>query len=234
MRSGHSERLRLHLGCGAVAPPEWTNIDYSWNAVLAKLGPLRRLLCAVGLLPSHVAAVSWSPDVMIHDLTKRLPFGDETTDCVYSSHSLEHLTRVDARHLLADCYRVLKPGGAIRVVVPDLFCMAKEYFHQSELDPSSAAERFLRDLTVFAESQEPNPLIRSYRAFHDAGHKWMYDEALLRHCLRDTGFTDVTRRDFRDSVIPDIEQVEVVGHRFEKSFCLEAVKPHGSGRSPER
>ena len=53
-------------------------------------------------------------------MTTRFPWNNETADVVYSSHTLEHSTRHEGRVFLAECFRVLKKGGIVRLVVPDL------------------------------------------------------------------------------------------------------------------
>jgi SAM-dependent methyltransferase len=82
----------LNIGCGQRFHPDWTNID---------------------LVPS-------SPAVQAVDIQNGLPFPAETFAVVYHSHVLEHLPRQRALALLLECYRVLVPGGVIRVAVPDL------------------------------------------------------------------------------------------------------------------
>jgi predicted SAM-dependent methyltransferase len=89
----------LNLGCGTRFHPDWTNIDVS----------------------------SVSPYVEIHDLRKGVPFPDATFDVVYHSHLLEHLPKEKALPFSQECYRVLKRGGIIRVVVPDLEQIARMY-----------------------------------------------------------------------------------------------------------
>lgn len=82
----------LNLGCGSRYHPEWVNVDI----------------------------VPQGPSVIQHDLSQRLPFSAESFDVVYHAAVLEHIRRVDAPIFMTECYRVLKPGGVIRVGVPDL------------------------------------------------------------------------------------------------------------------
>ena len=89
----------LNLGCGNRFLNNWVNIDF----------------------------VSSSEDVIAHDLTRGIPFGDNCFDLVYHSHLLEHFDRPTANFFLGECFRVLKPGGIIRVVVPDLEQLAQSY-----------------------------------------------------------------------------------------------------------
>ena len=89
----------LNLGCGYTFIQDWTNVDF----------------------------VSSSKYVIAHDLLKGIPFPDNSFDLVYHSHVLEHFPRSEAIKFIAECYRVLKPGGVIRVVVPDLEQIALNY-----------------------------------------------------------------------------------------------------------
>jgi predicted SAM-dependent methyltransferase len=85
-------RAMLNIGCGNRYHAEWTNID-------------------------HIAVAA---EVIAHDITSGLPFADNSFDVVYHSHVLEHLQPEVAKTLLKECYRVLKPNGMLRVLVPDL------------------------------------------------------------------------------------------------------------------
>lgn len=73
---------------------------------------------------------STNPCVIGTDLLRRLPLGDATCDVVYSSHFLEHIPRAKVGNFLSECYRVLKPGGTLRLVLPDFEAMCKEYLRQ--------------------------------------------------------------------------------------------------------
>ncbi|MEM9703666.1 MAG: class I SAM-dependent methyltransferase, partial [Planctomycetota bacterium] len=64
--------------------------------------------------------VRTTPGVLAHDLRDPLPFEDGAYDFVYHSHVLEHFRPADVPAFLSECRRVLRPGGVLRVVVPDL------------------------------------------------------------------------------------------------------------------
>ncbi|HZI20719.1 MAG TPA: methyltransferase domain-containing protein [Pyrinomonadaceae bacterium] len=89
----------LNLGCGTRFHPAWTNLDFEAAA----------------------------PGVLAHDLRRGIPFPADTFEFAYHSHVLEHFPREGARRLLAECRRVLRPGGVVRVVVPDLEDLAAAY-----------------------------------------------------------------------------------------------------------
>ncbi|NJM48554.1 MAG: methyltransferase domain-containing protein [Alkalinema sp. RU_4_3] len=89
----------LNLGCGRRFNEGWTNIDFT----------------------------SSSKFVLAHNLTQGIPNPDESFDVVYHSHVLEHFSQAQAQAFLKECFRVLKPGGVIRVVIPDLEQIAQNY-----------------------------------------------------------------------------------------------------------
>ncbi len=64
-----------------------------------------------------------------HDLTssKPFPFSDNSISFFYSSHCLEHIPQEHCQYIFAEIYRCLKPGGAIRISVPD-FDLAEEAY----------------------------------------------------------------------------------------------------------
>ena len=91
--------MRANLGCGNQTCPGWLNID---------------IVCT-------------GPGVVVHDLSTGIPLPDASCEVVYHSHVLEHLKRADAQFFMRECFRVLKPGGILRVAVPDLEQICRQY-----------------------------------------------------------------------------------------------------------
>lgn len=89
----------LNIGCGRRYHRDWTNLDLEAN----------------------------DPSVIRHDVTQGIPYDEQHFDAAYHSHILEHLNPEQGRQLVAECYRVLKPGGVLRIVVPDLERIARLY-----------------------------------------------------------------------------------------------------------
>jgi len=100
----------VNLGCGAIAHPAWSNLD---------LVPL-------------------SPIVQKADLLEPLPFESGTVDAVYHAHVLEHFDRESGARFLKENVRVLRPGGVLRVVVPDLEDICRGYL--AALDSAEKGE----------------------------------------------------------------------------------------------
>ncbi len=101
----------LNLGCGSRYHPDWINIDIA----------------------------SQGPGVIQHDLSQGIPLPDSTCDVVYHTAVLEHLRCSDAKKFLVECFRVLRPGGIIRVGVPDLEKICKLYL--SKLDAALQGDK---------------------------------------------------------------------------------------------
>jgi SAM-dependent methyltransferase len=100
----------LNLGCGERFRPDWVNVDFT----------------------------STGPGVIAWDLRRGIPFVAESFDLVYHSHILEHFHRSTVPAFLGECRRVLKPGGVIRIVVPDLEQITRLYL--DALEKAAAGE----------------------------------------------------------------------------------------------
>lgn len=91
----------INLGCGKRVHPNWLNYDFSSN----------------------------HPEVQQADLRRGIPLPENHADAVYHSHVLEHFSKPEAPKFIAECFRVLKPGGILRVAVPNLEVIASLYLH---------------------------------------------------------------------------------------------------------
>jgi len=117
--------MKLNLGCGNRVHPEWVNVDYD------PIGALRKSLLVKPLIMAGIVAPALE-GVFYYDLRKGIPFEAETAEVVYLSHLLEHLDRRVVPCFLKDIYRVLKPNGWVRIVVPDLERIVRDYLSALE------------------------------------------------------------------------------------------------------
>jgi predicted SAM-dependent methyltransferase len=225
----------LHLGCGVITPPGWVNIDGSWNARLAKYPVLRRALHALRVTSADKIQVPWSPEVLIHDLRKPLPFADGYAAAIYSSHLLEHLYFQEGQLLIRDCFRTLSEEGVLRIVVPDLRSIVLDYLGEHPFPESwngfegtCSADRLNQRLLM----RSPAPpsrnffyrLYNSWKDFHS--HKWMYDADSLKHHMGSAGFIEVKEMALHQSRIDGIEQVEDPSRVLKgEGICIEGIKP---------
>jgi predicted SAM-dependent methyltransferase len=213
-----SAALKLNLGCGPVQPPGWVNVDGSNRAWLAtRLGPLDRLLTAVRLLPPG----AFGRSTTYARLDRRLPWPDGSAAAVYLGEVLEHFTREGGAALLRECFRVLGPGGVVRVRVPDNARFWGNYLTEYQAMRSRPRAEWTdghaRWVAMFFRE-----ICVSRRWFGSMGHyhKWMYDDVTLPLALEEVGFRQAERRAFHDSRIADIAPVEV-----RDELIVEAVKP---------
>jgi len=220
---------RVNLGCGPNAPAGWLNLDGSWNAWFTHHRYLRWALELAGIINASNQGANWTVKPFVHDLRKPLPFPDNTFSAIYASHVLEHLYRSQGLVLLSECKRVLKPGGVLRLVVPDLQSMVVEYVNSKKNGASTSAADHLNDKLAFRSAAPPvgNVFVRSHAVWKDFhSHKWMYDADSLRHYLEAAGFRQVAKMDFQKSDIPGIEEVEQPTRVLDGAgVCIEGKKP---------
>jgi SAM-dependent methyltransferase len=221
---------RLHLGCGLTAPAGWTNVDGSYQVVLAKRPLLKWAFRRLGLLSEGQARIPWPSNIIRAALTRPLRFSSRSFSAVYSSHTLEHLYRDHALDLMRECFRVLAPGGTCRIVVPDLQFLAEQYVAAARSDASARAHEFMTRLRVHATAPESGPVgfYRRLTAYHQ--HKWMYDAGSLVELFVEAGFPDPRQCGYLDSAIPSISEVEDPGRMLNgEGIAVEAQRPSDSG-----
>jgi predicted SAM-dependent methyltransferase len=68
------------------------------------------------------------PRIRTLDLRQPLPYEDDSIDAIFHEHFIEHLTKQEGERFLSETYRVLKPGGAMRIGWPDLQRLLRAYF----------------------------------------------------------------------------------------------------------
>jgi predicted SAM-dependent methyltransferase len=177
LRPRRLESQYLDLGCGPNLHAGFINADYSWRPGID---------------------ICW-------DFGRGLPLATASLQGIFSEHCLEHFSLENADAILAECKRVLRPGGVIRIVVPDaelyLGLYAERQAGTTEVRfPYEADESFAGTYT---------PLLSVNRVFYvrrdsPAGHWCMFDFALLRMLLEGHGFRDVVKRSFQTGGDPNL------------------------------
>jgi predicted SAM-dependent methyltransferase len=144
---------------------------------------------------------------------RRLEFPPNSLDAFYTSHTLEHLSRKDCVWLLNRIRVWLKPGGVLRVALPDLKRIARAYVN-GEID----ADRFV-ERTYLARIGDS--CVESLLS--GVGHRWMYDEESFRFLLCMKGYREIDARQYRMSRLAALTEMDLA-ERKEESFYIEAVK----------
>lgn len=114
---------------------------------------------------------------------------DATVSLIYASHVLEHFGRFQYTSVLAEWCRVLKPGGVLRLAVPDFAACAAIYYEQGLADGLSGVVGLISG---------------GQRGEYDY-HKMIFDEPFLRDALLTIGFREVRRWDWRTTEHRDVD-----------------------------
>jgi predicted SAM-dependent methyltransferase len=199
---GRHDVAKLHLGATRDEPAGWLNTGLSGR---------RR-------------------GVMHLNAARPFPLPSDAFHYVYSEHMIEHLSHTDAEAMLAECYRVCRPGGVIRIATPDL-----EVFVGLMARPTEGeARRFIDGEfeRLFPEAKTADPIYLINSLFYSYEHRFIFDGVTLERFLREAGFTDVRRCGVSESeheALKDIEQHgRNTGRHFENAFhtmVYEGTKP---------
>lgn len=210
--------LRLNLGSGPSGPQHWVNLDRSPTMLLSRVPRLAKALRKIGLISDH-HLVPWEPHIVRQNLTARLPVEDGAVDAIYSSHFLEHVYLTEAQDVLRECHRVLRPGGILRLALPDGASWARELVAAGEDPMGQAGRRYHERLGAHPDSR---PSGRRALTFKIGGHihRWQPTRGMVRAMLIEAGFApdSVAEHAFREGELPDVAIIET----REESFFIEA------------
>jgi predicted SAM-dependent methyltransferase len=147
------------------------------------------------------------------DLNRPLPFPDNSFDGIYSEHVLEHFTLEQGRGVLAECLRILRPGGCLRLIVPDGQILVDWYLNTPERLSRERPSRY---------NSAMESLNSYFRQRYE--HKLIYDATLMTSLLLDLGFQSPRQESFKSGAISEMYLLDDERYRDE-SLYLEALKP---------
>jgi predicted SAM-dependent methyltransferase len=188
--------LLVNIGAGDRGKPGWVNLDgYAATNVNCRF-----------------------------DARRRLPFADGAVRGIFSEHSFEHLDYVEeVPGFLRECFRVLKPTGVMRIIVPDAEKYLRAYARGGwdELAVIRPLYDDRRDHYFHFRYNTPMELVNVvFRQWQE--HKFAYDFETLAFVLQRAGFK-VIRQEYARSVDPtlciDFDQ------RASESLYVDAIKP---------
>lgn len=181
----------IQYGCGWSAPEGWTNFDSSPTLRFERI-PL------IGQL--YTKNETRFPDnVKYGDVVRGLPIENGEASGIYASHILEHLSRADFETALSNVFNMLKSGGVLRLIVPDLEGRARHYIESlGENKKQSANDEFMQS-TYLGKQVRPRSILAFIREYLGANsHLWMWDQHSIKQALQAHGFTNIRRCDFND------------------------------------
>ncbi len=125
-----------------------------------------------------------------HDCRKPLFFPDNSADHILCSHFLEHVFPDEMETIIKDFYRVLKVGGTLHVIVPDLQLLAKQYLLKSSQGEPCAADEFIKN-SILSKNTRGSFKFRLLEFLGGFGlqHHWMYDYSSMATKLQNIGFS---------------------------------------------
>ena len=173
---------KLHLGAGPNLLPGWLNTD----------------------IAPH------SKEVLALDLSKALPFDDESFDYIASEHFIEHMPLADGIRLLGECFRILKKGGQLRLATPDITKLLALY----TAEPSDLQKSYVEwvNKTYIPGVTGYNPTLILNNMFYNWGHRFIYDRTLLASVMAKAGFADLASHAIGESPDPNFANIEKHGH----------------------
>lgn len=187
----HPGPYRLNIGCGAVHFDGWVNVD---------------------LNPRPAVDLVW-------DITNTLPFPDDSCEFIYNEHFMEHLRLQDAVGFMRECYRVLQPGGVLRVGMPSVAESVRCYYENDWRNQPWLEKYGYNWIQTRAESINIS--------FRHWGHQWLYDDEELTRRMKEAGFTDIRTVAWGESVYPELSQRET--RRETRVICEARKEPSSRG-----
>jgi SAM-dependent methyltransferase len=165
--------MKLHLGCGRRHIPGYVHID-------------------VVDYP-HVDHVSSIDNLSF--------LQDGSVELIYNCHVLEHFKRREVARVLREWYRVLAPGGVLRISVPDFAALCEVYTRSRDLGlvigPIFGRQDYLYNI-----------------------HYNLFDFGTLKTQLEQIGFREVRQYDWRETEHAHIDD-------FAQAYIPHMDKEHG-------
>jgi len=185
------EMIKLNLCGGSLRIPSYFNVDLSMRADLTL------------------------------DLEKRLlPFPSNSMDTVVCISSINYFTRERGQEIIADVYRILRPGGIARFGVQDLYKISQKYINRDQAffsqKLSNGKDRFAGETMA----DKINSWFYGYKALGKGG-KYFYDFETLALLFKKAGFSKIEQKKYGGSRITEVKDID---NREDQMFFLEAIK----------
>jgi predicted SAM-dependent methyltransferase len=189
--------MKLNLGCGTKKMAGFVNVDLRLNP-----------------LPTECPEKLFTDPDVIDDVSKLEKFENNTVDLIYNCHVFEHFVRNERLNVLKRWLEVLKPGGTLRMAVPNFAAVAHAYVNK---------------LVPFEKLW--SSLNGSQRHPYDF-HYHCYDFDHLKQDLESVGFVNVRLYDWRKTEHADVDDYSQSywphmdkENGFHLSLNVEADKP---------
>ena len=168
---------KLQLGAGTHNPPGWLNSD-----------------------------IEPKGDQIYLDVTSNYPFPAGSFQYVFAEHLIEHIPWESGLRMLKESYRILAPGGKIRIITPDL----AKYFYLLNHETDPEVQRFIAaNRNVFEWPDTPVGAAYVFnKEMREWGHVFIYNAEALQRTFKLAGFTDIKQLQIGVKTDPVFEAAE--------------------------
>ena len=175
----------LDIGCGPNINPDFVNLDYQWK-----------------------------PNIdVVWDITKKeLPFASDTFKGIFTEHCFEHIPLEDFKKNAKIIFRILKPGGTFRFIVPDGELYLGVYNRKINGE----------NVSMPYEEGYMSPMHRINGIFRNHGHLFIYDFQTVSLILEEAGFRDIKKEKYNSG--RDAKLLKDTEWRSIESLYVEASK----------
>lgn len=183
----------INIACGDSYVPEWENYDYQ----------------------------PCSASVRKADLLGVLPILSNDADVIYSSHFFEHIPRSNIDWFLSECFRIARPGGKLRLVLPDFEEMCSAYLQYRRAGEHEKADFLALEILDQCVRQTPGGELGEL--YEKLGASDAENKALIQFVRQRTGhkigkeIEATSKRPWRSMASP-----RMIWNRFER-FYIRAV-----------
>jgi len=149
----------LNVGCGTLGKPDFINLDYRWHPKI---------------------------DICWDIVKEKYPLADNSLEGIFTEHCLEHIPFESCLSNLKEFYRLLKPNGVVRIVVPDgeIYC---DLYSKRKVDSKT--------ILPYGDNEDTG-MISINRIFRSHGHLFIYDFETLQLLLKKSGFKKIEKLSF--------------------------------------
>ncbi len=185
--------VSLHVGAGSNRLDGWLNTDISPRAPL------------------------------FLDAERPFPIKEKSVSYIFTECFIEHIPRHATLAFLEECFRVLQPGGIVRISTPDVEALARAYLDDPE-QVSLLNERNRRRNGKYGSY----PVDVLNKLFLEDGHACLYDAQTLQQILSEAGFRDIGKCEVGESRHTALSGIDGhdAGTFVDQFMCVvEATKP---------
>jgi predicted SAM-dependent methyltransferase len=174
-----SKKNYINLGCGDSYIPSQINIDFFFPKFKIDYGS---------------------------DLRYPLKIDNNSIDGIFTEHTLEHLTYDQNDRLMAECFRIMKPGAVFRILVPDVSLFANNYAANNK----AWFDEWERLMFINSESKEraarklSTPMEAISFVTQEYYHMACWDFQTMKYYLEKNGFKNVTNPTWRQGKDPEL------------------------------